>query len=90
MFNWNWKKIAIFAGGTLFGSAGFKILGSKDARRVYTHCTAAALRCKGCVMKTYDKIVECAGDIYEDAKHINEEREAEEENAQIKDSSEIA
>ena len=25
-------KIALFVGGTLFGSAGFKLLGSKDAR----------------------------------------------------------
>ena len=30
------KKIALFVGGTLFGSAGFKILGSKDAKKVYT------------------------------------------------------
>jgi len=39
-------KIALFVGGTLFGSAGFKLLGSKDARKVYTHTTAAVLRCK--------------------------------------------
>ena len=25
-------KIALFVGGTLFGSAGFKLLGSRDAR----------------------------------------------------------
>ena len=36
------KKIALFVGGTLFGSAGFKILGSKDAKKVYTHATADA------------------------------------------------
>ena len=38
-------KIALFAGGALFGSAGLKLLGSRDARKVYTHVTAAALRC---------------------------------------------
>ena len=30
------KKIALFAAGTLFGSAGFKLLSSKDAKKVYT------------------------------------------------------
>ena len=37
-------KIALFIAGTLFGSAGLKILGSKDARKVYTQVTAAVLR----------------------------------------------
>ena len=27
------KKIALFAAGTLFGSAGFKLLSSSDAKR---------------------------------------------------------
>ena len=31
------KKIALFAAGTLFGSAGFKLLSSSDAKKVYTH-----------------------------------------------------
>ena len=48
----NWKKIGLFAGGTLFGTAGVKILSSKDAKKVYTGCTAAVLRAKDCVMKT--------------------------------------
>lgn len=30
------KKIALFAAGTLFGSAGFKLLSSSDAKKVYT------------------------------------------------------
>ena len=46
------KKIALFAAGTLFGSAGFKLLSSKDAKKVYTHATAAVLRAKDCVMET--------------------------------------
>ena len=32
----NMKKIALFAAGTLFGSAGFKLLSSSDAKKVYT------------------------------------------------------
>ena len=30
------KKIALFAAGTLFGSAGFKLLSSSDAKKFYT------------------------------------------------------
>ena len=36
-------KIAIFVYGALLGSAGLKILASKDARKLYTHLTAAGL-----------------------------------------------
>ena len=30
-----YKDIAVFVGGTLFGSAGIKLLSSKDAKNVY-------------------------------------------------------
>ena len=73
----DWKKIAIFAGGTLFGTAGIKILGSKDARKVYANCTAAVLRGKECVMQTSTMIQENAEDILAEAKEINESRAAE-------------
>ena len=49
----NVKKVAIFVGGMLFGSAGFKILASKDAKKVYTQTTAAVLRMKDCTMETF-------------------------------------
>lgn len=42
----NWKKVGIFASGVLFGTAGIKALSSKDAKNVYTNCTAAVLRAK--------------------------------------------
>ena len=42
--NSTWKKIGCFAGGVLFGTAGVKVLSSKDAKKVYTNCTAAVLR----------------------------------------------
>ena len=35
------KGAALFVGGVLFGSAGFKLLSSKDAKKAYTHMTAA-------------------------------------------------
>lgn len=49
---------------------------SKDAKKVYTSCTAAFLRAKECVMNTVSTVQENAGDIYAGAKEINEERAA--------------
>lgn len=70
------KKTGIFAAGVLFGTAGIKILSSKDAKKVYTQCTAAALRAKECVMKVATDIQENAEDIYAEAQQINEDRAA--------------
>lgn len=68
------KKTSIFAAGVLFGTAGLKILSGRDAKKVYTHSTAAVLRAKECVMKKVTDIQENAGDIYAEAQQINEER----------------
>ena len=69
------KHLGLFAAGVLFGTAGLKILSSKDAKKVYSHTTAAVLRAKDCVM-------------YADAKDINERRAAEEDAEVIEDASE--
>ena len=79
------KKTGIFAAGVLFGTAGVKVLGSKDAKKLYTNCTAAAIRTKDCVMKTATTIQENAEDIYAEAQQINEERAAAEEAENIED-----
>ena len=68
------KHIGLFAAGLLFGTAGLKILTSKDAKKVYAHTTAAALRAKDCVMKAVTTVREGAQDIYADAQDINEIR----------------
>jgi|GEM_PF-57426 len=81
----NVKKVAIFVGGMLFGSAGFKILASKDAKKVYTQTTAAVLRMKDCTMETVSRVQEEAGDILADAKAINEARAAAAEQEVIAD-----
>ena len=79
MADFKFKKSGLFAAGVLFGTAGIKILTSKDAKKLYTNCTAAVLRAKECVMKTVTTVQENATDIYEGAKEINEERAAAEE-----------
>ena len=79
MIKFDGKKTGIFAAGVAFGTAGIKILTSKDAKKFYTNCTAAVLRAKDCVMKTVSKVQENAEDIYAEAQQINEDREAAEE-----------
>ncbi len=78
-------KIALFLCVTLFGSAGFKILGSKDARKVYAHVTAAALRGKDQIMRDVETAQENCSDILADAKAINESRSAEQAAVFIED-----
>lgn len=79
----DWKKAALFVGGTAFGSAGIKLLTSKDAKKAYTHATAAVLRMKDCVMQTVNQAQENCGDILAEAKEINENRAVEAEKAAI-------
>ena len=81
-------KLGLFAAGVLFGTAGIKLLSSKDAKKVYTHATAATLRAKDSVMTTVTTIRENCGDILADAKAIHERRAAEEAAETIEDTAE--
>ena len=78
------KKIGLFASGVLFGTAGVKVLGSKDAKKFYINCLAAGLRAKDCVMTTATNIQENAEDILAEAQQINEKR-AQEEAMQVQE-----
>lgn len=77
------KGAALFVGGVLFGSAGFKLLSSKDAKKAYTHMTAAALRVQESVMETVTSVQENAADILASAKEINEQRAKAEEGTSV-------
>lgn len=79
------KKTGIFAAGVLFGTAGIRLLSGGDAKKVYTYCTAAALRAKECIMDTVSRIQENAEDIYAEAVLINEERARQEAEQIISD-----
>ena len=70
------SELAAFAGGVLFGTAGVKALGSKDAKKAYAH-TAFGLRVKDSVMKAVTEVKENANDILAEAKEINEKKAAE-------------
>ena len=71
--------------GVLLGTAGVKILTSDDAKKVYTHCTAAVMRGVDEVVKTYNLLKENCDDISADAEEINEKRAAEKEARMIAD-----
>ena len=79
------KKVGLFLGGVLFGTAGVKLFSSKDAKKAYVHCTAAALRARDCVMKTATTVQENAEDILAEAKQINEKRSAQEAEAVVEE-----
>ena len=85
--NFDWKKCGIFAAGVLFGTAGIKLLASRDARKIYTQGTAAVLRAKECVMNTASVIQENAEDILAEAQQINEDRKAQDEAMEMEDAS---
>lgn len=70
------KKTGLFAAGVLFGTAGIKLLSSKDAKKVYTGCTAAVLRMKDCIMKIAANVQDNCEDIYAGAVQINDDRKA--------------
>ena len=81
------KKLGLFAAGVLFGTAGIKLLGRRDAKKVYAHTTAAALRAKDCMMTKVTAVREGADDIYAEAKAINERRAEAEAAAVVEDAS---
>ena len=81
------NKFAAFAGGLLFGTAGLKILFSRNAKKVCVHNTAAVLRAKDCVMAAATSVKEGAEDIYADAKNINDQRAEAEAAAVVEDAS---
>lgn len=83
------KSWGLFLGGVLFGTAGIKLLSGKDAKKAYTHATAAVLRAKDCIMEVATNVKENCGDIYEDARQINEDRDTKEEKVVISDAEDV-
>ncbi|MBQ9396119.1 MAG: hypothetical protein IJU23_11495 [Proteobacteria bacterium] len=72
------REYGIFACGVLFGTAGLKLLGSRDAKRGYAHVAAALLRAKDEVMKQVTAVRESYADVMADARDINAKRSQEE------------
>lgn len=81
----DWKKLGLVGTGALLGSYGVRILSSADAKKVYTHGTAAVLRMKDEVLRDVTTLRENCSDIAADAKEMNERRQAELDAKQIED-----
>lgn len=80
MFNFDQKKLdnaKLFAAGLALGTAGLKILTSKDAQKVYANVVAAGLRAKDSIMGTVEKVQANATDVLAEAQEINEARNEE-------------
>ena len=85
----DFRRAGFVVSGFLLGTAGVKISGSKDAKKVYTHLTAAVMRGADEVMTTATIIKENCQDIVSDAREINEKKYMEEEEEMILDAREI-
>ena len=64
------------------------LLSSKDAKKVYAHCTAGVLRAKDSVVTQVTTLQENCSDIYEEAKEINENRKKKTEEVIFEEESE--
>ncbi|MCR4585855.1 MAG: DUF6110 family protein [Lachnospiraceae bacterium] len=82
------KGVGLFVLGSLFGLEGIKLLASKDAKKLYAHCTAGVLRVKDSVIAQVTSLQENCSDIYEEAKAINEERARKDRENEVTDNSE--
>ena len=80
-----WDKVKLLSYGFLIGTAGVKVLSSRDAKTVYTHVTAAVMRGVDDVVKTATTIKENCDDIGAGAKAINDKRYAENRLREIED-----
>lgn len=79
------EKIKLLGYGFLLGTAGVKVLGSPDAKKVYTQVTAAAMRGVDEVTRVATSIKENCEDIAAEAKQINEQRSVQARQQEIED-----
>ncbi len=81
----SWFKARLVGYGFLLGTAGVKILTSREAKKVYTNVTSLGLRCADELMKTVQNVRENCEDIAADARAINEKIYKEEDARKIEE-----
>ncbi|HFE9852275.1 DUF6110 family protein [Enterococcus faecalis] len=72
------KKSSLFIGGVLFGSAGLKLLSSKEAKKSYAHVLAKGFKLKDGLDSSLSMIKQHTDDVYANAKDIYEEERKDE------------
>ena len=85
----NWFNARLVTYGFLLGTAGVKLLTSQDAKKAYTHVTAAVMRGTDYVIGTANNLKENCLDIVADARDINEKRAEEADRKLIEDAKAI-
>lgn len=69
------KKGSLFMGGLLFGTAGLRLLSSKEAKNIYAHTLAKSFKIKDEIDASVSTIKQHADDVYENAKDIYNQEE---------------
>lgn len=68
-----YTNLTCMVGGALISTLGVRILRSREAKKLYTHATAAVLREKDHIMEVVTDVMADCSDILADAKALNEE-----------------
>ena len=71
--SFKYAHLGLVAGGALLSTLGVRIVRSKEAKKLYTHCTAAVLREKDHIMEFVTDVQDDCSDILADAKELNEQ-----------------
>lgn len=66
------KKSSLFLSGVVFGTAGLKLLASKEAKNIYSKTIAKSYKMKDCINNSVSNVKQQADDVLQDAKFIYE------------------
>ena len=81
----SWLKARLVAYGFLLGTAGVKMLTSREAKKAYTEVASDGFRCADELMKTVQTVRENCEDIVADARAKNEKMYREEDARKIEE-----
>nr|WP_228099293.1 DUF6110 family protein [Granulicatella sp. 19428wC4_WM01] len=79
------KKSSVFLGGVAFGSAGLKLLASRDAKKVYAKVLATSYKMKDGLDATVSCVKQHADDVLQDAKYMYEQEKKDTQLLDIKE-----
>ena len=75
--DWNSDKSWILAAGVVIGTAGLKLLTSKEAKKAYVHMAAAGLEVRDYLCDMSGAFRAKVNDIYRKAKELKAQNDAE-------------
>ena len=75
--DWNSDKSWILAAGVVIGTAGLKLLTTKEAKKAYVHMAAAGLEVRDYLFDKSSAFRAEVNDIYQKAKELKAQNDAE-------------